>query len=108
MKINYNVTGSDRKQLVSIITHETGVKATYKGMPSMAYCIDGITIEKDGTMVWDENTDAATIQKIIDALAGSSTPLPQQASRAPGKRPSPWKRLHRRKPNRWSSRSACR
>ena len=71
MKINYNVTGSDRKQLVSIITRETGVKATYKGMPSMAYCIDGITVEKDGTMVWDESTDAATIQKIIEALAAA-------------------------------------
>ena len=85
MKINYNVTGSDRKQMVSIITRETGVKATYKGMPSMAYCIDGITIEKDGTMVWDENTDAATIQKIIDALAAAGfegtgeTPQPVEA-----------------------------
>ena len=85
MKINYNVTGSDRKQLVSIITRETGVKATYKGMPSMAYCIDGITVEKDGTMVWDENTDAATIQKIIDALAAAGfegtgeTPQPVEA-----------------------------
>ena len=29
MKINYNVTGSDRKQMVSIITRESGVKATY-------------------------------------------------------------------------------
>ena len=85
MKINYNVTGSDRKQLVSIITRETGVKATYKGMPSMAYCIDGITVEKDGTMVWDENTDDATIQKIIDALAAAGfegtgdTPQPAEA-----------------------------
>ena len=85
MKINYNVTGSDRKQLVSIITHETGVKATYKGMPSMAYCIDGITVEKDGTMVWDENTDAATIQKITEALAAAGfegtgdTPQPAEA-----------------------------
>ena len=85
MKINYNVTGSDRKQLVSIITRETEVKATYKGMPSMAYCIDGITIEKDGTMVWDENTDDATIQKIIDALAAAGfegtgeTPQPVEA-----------------------------
>ena len=85
MKINYNVTGSDRKQMVSIITRETGVKATYKGMPSMAYCIDGITVEKDGTMVWDENTDAATIQKITEALAAAGfegtgdTPQPAEA-----------------------------
>ena len=85
MKINYNVTGSDRKQLVSIITHETGIKATYKGVPSLAYCIGGITVEKDGTMVWDENTDAATIQKITEALAAAGfegtgdTPQPAEA-----------------------------
>lgn len=71
MKINYNVTGSDRKQLVSIISRETGIKATYKGMPSMAYCIDGITVEKDGTMTWDENTDAATMQQVIEAITAA-------------------------------------
>ncbi|MBR0160533.1 MAG: hypothetical protein IJQ02_04525 [Oscillospiraceae bacterium] len=71
MKINYNVTGSDRKQLVSIISRELGAKATYKGMPSMAYCIEGITVEKDGTMGWDENTDTATMQRVIDALAAA-------------------------------------
>ncbi len=71
MKINYNVTGSDRKQLVSIITRETGIKAAYQGMPSMAYAIGDITVEKDGTMVWDERTDDATIQKVTEALAAA-------------------------------------
>ena len=82
MKINYNVTGSDRKQLVSIITRETGVKATYKGVPSLAYCIGGITVEKDGTMVWDESTDAATMQRIIGALAAAGF-------EGPGDKPAP-------------------
>ena len=71
MKINYNVTGSDRKKLVSIITRETGIKAAYQGMPSMAYAIGDITVEKDGTMVWDERTDNATIQRITEALAAA-------------------------------------
>ena len=71
MKINYNVTGSDRKQLVSIITRETGIKAAYQGMPSMAYAIGDITVEKDGAMVWDERTDDATIQRITEALAAA-------------------------------------
>ena len=71
MKINYNVTGSDRKQLVSIITRETGIKAAYQGMPSMAYAISDITVEKDGAMVWDERTDDATIQRITEALAAA-------------------------------------
>ena len=86
MKINYNVTGSDRKQLVSIISRETGIKATYKGMPSMAYCIDGITVEKDGTMTWDENTDAATMQQVIEAIAAAGfegTGGKPQAAEAP-------------------------
>ena len=83
MKINYNVTGSDRKQLVSIITRETGVKATYKGMPSMAYCIDGITVEKDGTMVWDERTDEATIQKVTEALAAAGFEGIREEAEAP-------------------------
>ena len=86
MKINYNVTGSDRKQLVSIISRETGIKATYKGMPSMAYCIDGITVEKDGTMTWDENTDAATMQQVIEAIAAAGfegTGDKPQAAEAP-------------------------
>ena len=86
MKINYTVTGSDRKQLVSIISRETGIKATYKGMPSMAYCIDGITVEKDGTMTWDENTDAATMQQVIEAIAAAGfegTGDKPQAAEAP-------------------------
>ena len=30
MKANYNVTGEDRRQMVQIISRETGVKAVYK------------------------------------------------------------------------------
>ena len=82
MKINYNVTGSDRKQLVSIITQETGIKAAYKGVPSLAYCIGGITVEKDGTMVWDESTDATTMQRIIEALGAAGF-------EGPGDKPAP-------------------
>ena len=68
-QINYNVTGSDRKQLVSILTREIGIKATYKGMPSMAYEIGGLTVDKSGCLTWAENTESATILKLVEALA---------------------------------------
>ena len=68
-QINYNVTGSDRKQLVSILARETGSKATYKGMPSMAYEVAGLTVDKEGTLTWTEDTDNATILKLTSALA---------------------------------------
>lgn len=69
MKANYNVTGAERKELVGIISEVIGMKAVYKFMPTCAYVISNITVEKDGTMVWDERTDEATIEAVKAALA---------------------------------------
>ena len=69
MKANYNVTGTERKELVGIISEVVGMKAVYKFMPTCAYVISNITVEKDGTMVWDERTDEATIEAVKAALA---------------------------------------
>ena len=71
MKANYNVTGNTRKELVGIIGNTVGMKPVYKFMPTCAYVINNITVEKDGTMVWDERTDDATIQKVMEALAAA-------------------------------------
>ena len=70
-ELHYNVTGQDRKELVGIISKVVGMKAVYKFMPTCAYVIAGITVEKDGTMVWDERTDQDTIEAVIIALAAA-------------------------------------
>lgn len=36
MTLNYNVTGSKRKELVSLIANFTGCEAHYKGAPSLS------------------------------------------------------------------------
>lgn len=71
MKVNYNVTGAARKELVKVIGSTLGTKPVYKFMPTCAFEIGAITVEKDGTMVWDERTDEATIQAVIAALAAA-------------------------------------
>ena len=71
MKANFNVTGNTRKELVRIIGETVGMKPVYKFMPTCAYVISNITVEKDGAMVWDERTDDATIQKVIEALTAA-------------------------------------
>ena len=71
MKINYNVTGEQRKELVGIISETIGMKAVYAKMPTCNYIISNITVEKDGTMVWDERTDQDTIEAVIIALAAA-------------------------------------
>ena len=68
MNINFNVTGSDRKRLVSIITHATGEKGTYEGVPTMAYRIGGFTVDKTGILSWDDTVDNGILLKVYDEI----------------------------------------
>lgn len=60
MQINYGLTGSQRKELVTAIGNYLGVKPKYAGMPTCAYQIGEYTVTKEGDLVWDENTTDAT------------------------------------------------
>ena len=71
MQLHYNATGPDRKELVGVISKTLGMKPVYKGMPTCAYAIDNILVEKDGTVVYDERTDRDTIEAVIIALAAA-------------------------------------
>lgn len=71
MKLHYNVTGDERKALVGIISETIGMKPVYMRMPTCNYVISNITVEKDGTIVWDERTDQDTIEAVIIALAAA-------------------------------------
>ena len=69
MKATYNVTGDERKALVRIISEVIGMKPVYMRMPTCAYVIAGITVEKDGAVVWDERTDDTTIEAVKASLS---------------------------------------
>ena len=70
-KLHYNATGTERKELVGVISEVIGMKPVYKFMPTCAYVINNITVEKDCTIVWDERTDQDTIEAVIIALAAA-------------------------------------
>ena len=69
MAINYNLTGSERKALVGAIANKTGLKAKYRGMPSMAYDIGPITIDKTGGMTWSDEATDSEIEYLVEQLA---------------------------------------
>lgn len=71
MQKNYNVTGEQRKKMVQIISQEVGMEPVYMRMPTCAYAISNITVDKAGEMVWDERTDEKVIAKVMDALAAA-------------------------------------
>jgi len=70
MKANYNVTGKDRKALVAAIAELTGDKAVYKFMPTCAYEIGDITVDKEGgvTCENDEKLTRITHSLIADGF----------------------------------------
>ena len=65
MKANYNVTGKERKALVAAIAELTGDKAVYKFMPTCAFEIGNITVDKEGGVTCE---DADKLERIIHSL----------------------------------------
>ena len=61
MKINYNVTGEQRKELVKAIGAILQVKPVYKKMPTCAYEIGDITVDKEGTLICEDDAKAERI-----------------------------------------------
>ena len=57
MKIDFNLKGAERKELVKAISRITGVKAEYQGTPSMNYQIGDFTVTRDGNLVYDDKID---------------------------------------------------
>jgi hypothetical protein len=64
MTMNFNVTGSERKNLVQAIGRSTGVKPRYLGMPSMAYEIGPFTVDRNGTVECSGDTDALLMERL--------------------------------------------
>ena len=61
MIINYNVSGSDRKQLVAAIVQHTGEKAKYLGAPDFAFQVGEFTVSVDGKVTIEDNIAAAPL-----------------------------------------------
>lgn len=68
MELKYNVTGADRKRLVNLIAEITGCDAKYLGAPTFAYEVDCFTIDKNGSVTFDDRADSEEIEQIIERL----------------------------------------
>ena len=71
MELKFNVTGPQRKEMVSIISDTVHMKAVYKFMPTCTYVIDNMTVSKEGTLLWDERTSRETIDAVLAALTAA-------------------------------------
>lgn len=70
MKANYKVTGNDRKALVAAIENLTGNKAIYMRMPTCAYEIGDITVDKEGGVTCD---DTDKLERLVHNLIADAS-----------------------------------
>ena len=61
MKIDFNLKGAERKELVKAISRITGIKAEYQGMPTTNFVIGDFTITAEGALVYDDKIDAGEL-----------------------------------------------
>ena len=62
----YALNVEDRKVLVSRLMALTGLHSQYTFMPQCAYIVGRYTVEKEGTLVIEENAEPEIIQTLLD------------------------------------------
>lgn len=55
MKVQFKLTGKERKKLVDAISKELNLPADYLGTPTFSYQVGGFTIDKSGTLEGEDN-----------------------------------------------------
>ena len=65
---HFNVNGESKKRLVKLISSHLGLESKYLGVPSCAYRIGGYTVNKDGSLSWDEDDERTA--GLLEALKG--------------------------------------
>ena len=63
---HFNVSADSKKRLVKLISSHLGLESKYLGVPSCAYRIGGYTVNKDGSLSWEED-DERTVG-LLEAL----------------------------------------
>ena len=86
MEINFNVTGSERKMLVTALGKILDTRPKYLGMPSAAYEVGQFRIDRNGTMSFDSGVCEDEIQNVLELLADKgitavSEEIKEQAAR---------------------------
>ncbi len=69
MTFEFHVSGADRKALVKAMGEILEVQPKYLGMPTAAYEVDYFTIDRDGTVSFDDRADSEEIENLLEHLA---------------------------------------
>ena len=77
MTLRYNLTGADRKRLVTAISEITGAPAKYLGAPSFAYQVDYFTIDRNGSLSFGDRADSEVIERLLQHICDEGFDIDQ-------------------------------
>ena len=69
MEIKFNRTGKERKALVMAIAQITGTEAVYKGVPTCNYEAGHFTIDRNGTLSFNDVVSREELKNLLERLA---------------------------------------
>ena len=68
MTITIHAKGAARKRLVQTISDWLGVSAKYCGAPSFNYEVDYFTIDRNGSLSFDDRADSEAIERLLQHI----------------------------------------
>lgn len=68
MTIKYKATGKERKRLAQAIATYLERDYEYKGAPTFAYQIDYFTVDREGSLIFDDRADSEEIENLLEHL----------------------------------------
>ena len=69
MRLEYDVTGEDRKRLVAAISGILGVKPRYTGIPKCAFVIGCASVDREGSVTFGDGADHVVVEDLVSQLA---------------------------------------
>ena len=68
MTITIHAQGAERKRLVQTISDWLGVPAKYCGAPTFNYEVDYFTIDRNGSLSFDDRADSEVIERLLEHI----------------------------------------
>ena len=68
MTITINAQGAERKRLVKTVSDWLGVPAKYCGAPTFNYEVDYFTLDRNGSLSFDDRADSEVIERLLEHI----------------------------------------
>ena len=68
MEVKCHASGAERKRLVQTVSDWLGVPAKYCGAPTFNYEVDYLTIDRNGSLSFDDRADSEVIEQLLQHI----------------------------------------